>query len=285
MTRWLALLLFTMSAAASAVVIRGDVDDAAYRIAPSALPALVDLPGEGHGVLVAPQWVVTAAHAVAGPHGPARVVIDGRTVAVDRIVFHPGYAGLPPALVEQALATGDATLVLVFLASHDDLALLRLTQPVPGVAPLALDRSGDEVGREVTIVGKGATGTGEQGHDQQGPNRTALRRATNRISSADGRWLCYVFDPPATALPLEGAMGNGDSGGPVLVRVGDDWQLAGVASWKLVAGHVASARSGRYGQPACNVRLRHYADWIDRIVAEDGAQDAAAPADVSEPRP
>lgn len=62
--KWsLAFFLLAMSSAAGAVVTRADVDDAKYRVPASVFPALVDLPGEGHGVLIAPQWVVTAAHA------------------------------------------------------------------------------------------------------------------------------------------------------------------------------------------------------------------------------
>jgi len=48
---------------AQAIVVRHDVADAKYRITLSEFPALVYLPGEGHGVLIAPQWIVTAAHA------------------------------------------------------------------------------------------------------------------------------------------------------------------------------------------------------------------------------
>lgn len=55
--------LFIMPFAASAVVIRSDIDGSKYRIDPSEFRALADMPGEGHGVLIAPKWIVTAAHA------------------------------------------------------------------------------------------------------------------------------------------------------------------------------------------------------------------------------
>src|SRR3546814_17110002 len=61
MTRYLLLALLAISSTASAVVIRSDVDDAEYQIPASAFQALVAMPGEGRGVLLAPQWVVTAA--------------------------------------------------------------------------------------------------------------------------------------------------------------------------------------------------------------------------------
>ncbi|CAM4134311.1 Trypsin-like serine protease [Stenotrophomonas indicatrix] len=63
MNRWLFLLLAALPFAAGAIVIRDDVDDGRYRIERSDFPALADMPGEGHGVLIAPRWVLTAAHA------------------------------------------------------------------------------------------------------------------------------------------------------------------------------------------------------------------------------
>ena len=59
MTRLCLLALLVMSFSSSAIVIRHDVEDAKYRIPASEFPALVDMPGEGHGVLIAPQWVIT----------------------------------------------------------------------------------------------------------------------------------------------------------------------------------------------------------------------------------
>ena len=63
MKRWLFVALLTLSFGANGVVIRADVDDSNYRIDRSAFPALADMPGEGHGVLIARKWVLTAAHA------------------------------------------------------------------------------------------------------------------------------------------------------------------------------------------------------------------------------
>lgn len=58
------LALLVLSFSASAIVIRDDVDDSKYRVPASEFAALVDMLGEGHGVLIAPQWVITAAHAI-----------------------------------------------------------------------------------------------------------------------------------------------------------------------------------------------------------------------------
>lgn len=263
----LPVLLLALSSAANAIVIRHDVDDSAYRIPASEFPALVDMPNEGHGVLIAPQWVITAAHTIPVHSEFKQVVIGGASRDVERVFIHPGYKTPPQELIEQAMATGEAMLIAVFLSSSDDIALLRLTQPVTDVAPVALYKNSDQPGHVVKIVGKGAMGTGATGHNPGGPNRTELRRAFNKITSAYDRWFCYVFNEPPAAHPLEGILGNGDSGGPVLIQVNDQWLLAGLASWKVVHGHVMTSRPGRYGQVTCNVRLSHYIEWIEGVMS------------------
>ncbi|MBX3726785.1 MAG: trypsin-like serine protease [Xanthomonadales bacterium] len=272
MLRLALLALLAVSSAASAVVIRHDVEDAAYRIPAAEFPALVDMPGEGQGVLIAPQWVLTAAHTIAHPATLGHVELNGRRRAVDRVVVHPGYATPPQSMIDQALASGEGVLLVAFLATTDDLALVSLVEPVDDVEPVGLYRGRDEHGQTVRIIGKGATGDGATGHDRRGPNRTQLRRAYNTVSSAHERWFCYVFDAPPAGLPLEGTTGNGDSGGPVLIQAGGQWQLAGLAAWKFVPGDIRTARPGRYGQTSCNVRLGHYLAWIDLMTG-------AAPAD------
>lgn len=283
MTRFLLLLLIlAVSSTASAIVIRPDVDDSKYRIPASEFPALVDMPGEGHGVLIAPQWVITAAHTIPAHSGLEQVVINGVSRDVERVVMHSGYKTPPQELIDQAMASGEAMLIVVFLASSDDIALVQLAQPVTDVAPVAIYKDSDEPGQIVKIVGKGATGTGATGHDPRGHNRTELRRAFNKISSAYDRWFCYVFDEPPSALPLEGVLGNGDSGGPVLIQVDDRWLLAGVASWKVVQGDARTARPGLYGQTNCNVRLSHYVEWIESVIS---VQPQAAASNSFKPKP
>lgn len=268
MIRSLLFILLAASSTASAIVTRHDVDDSKYRVAATEFPALVELPGEGHGVLIAPQWVITAAHTISWQSHIKQVVIHGRAREVERVVIHSGYKTPPHELIQQAMASGEAMLVTVFLASSDDLALIKLRQAVTDVVPVALYKNSDEPGQVIKIVGRGATATGATGHDPKGPNRTQLRRAFNRITSAHDRWFCYVFDEPASALPLEGATGNGDSGGPALIQVNDQWLLAGLAAWKIVHGNVITARPGRYGQTGCNVRLSHYYEWIENVISE-----------------
>jgi secreted trypsin-like serine protease len=261
---WL-LALLVVSFSASAIVIRDDVDDSKYRVPASEFPALVDMPGEGHGVLIAPQWVVTAAHAVTWQSEIKQVTIAGVPRDVELLVIHPGYKKPPQKLLDQALATWDWTLFRALLSSSDDIALLKLAQPVTDVSPVAINKSDDEFGQIIEIIGKGATGNGVTGYEFSSSRRTELRRAYNKVTGADGRWLCYMFDKPSEALPLEGGSGSGDSGGPVLLQTEKGLLLAGLTSWSDPQS--TNRTPGRYGQITCNVRLSHYKDWIESIIS------------------
>jgi hypothetical protein len=152
-----------------------------------------------------------------------------------------------------------------------DIALLRLAAPVDDVKTPELYRHTDERGKLVTLYGKGATGNGVTGEYANSPHRGLLRRAHNCIVGAENQWLSYVFDCTSAAPPLEGVIGGGDSGGPVLIEAGGMWKLAGVTSWKSWKGDLKDFRSGVCGQSFYCSRISHYAAWIDRVTADRGA--------------
>lgn len=215
--------------------------------------------------MIAPQWVITVAHAITWQTDIKQVTINGVPRDVDRIVIHPGYKSPPQKLLDQALATWDWTLFRVLLSSSDDIALIRLAEPVTDVPSVELYKGDAEFGQIVKIIGKGATGDGVIGYEFSDSHRTELRRAYNKVTSAHGRWLCSTFDKPSNALPLEGGAGSGDSGGPILMMAGNNWLLAGMTSW--VDPQSTIRTPGRYGQIACNVRLSHYKIWIENVIS------------------
>jgi hypothetical protein len=262
-------LLLLASFSVGAIVIRDDVPDILYRMAASEFPALADLPGEGHGVLVAPGWVVTAAHAVSWQHSVDVIVVGGTPRAVRRLVVHPGYKQAPRSLVDAALKSGDWEAFFEFAASSDDIAMIELVEPVHDIEPARI-HEGSVLGKVVRIMGRGATGIGSKGHGLRGPNRTDLRHGYNEVTISEGRWIAYTFDEPPHALPLEASMGSGDSGSPLLVAVGDEWQVAGIAAWKRGVVEGTEIFPGRYGETSYGVRLEHYADWIRKTIATAG---------------
>lgn len=268
-----AFLLLLVSFGANAVVIRDDVPDLQYRMAVSAFPALADIPGEGHGVLIAPQWVITAAHAVSWQHSVDVVVVGGTPRAVSRVVIHPGYKKAPQVMIDAAMKSGDWEAFFDFTASSDDIALIQLAQPVRDVVPARIYH-GSALKKVVRIMGRGATGTGSEGHDLHGPNRTDLRHGYNEITVSEGRWIGYTFDKPPNALPLEATTGSGDSGGPILVAVDNDWHVAGITAWRRAEVNGAELRPGRYGEMSYGARLGNYADWIDTTTATGRAAEA-----------
>ncbi len=277
----LALSLLLIGRSANAIVIRHDVPDARYLVSPQSLPALVDLPFEGHGTLIASHWVVTAAHAVnfMKSHAEARyVTINGKRRDVAKIILYPDYEVSSEAwkkLFDQ-LKSGDAVAWKQryddAMASMHDIALLELKEPVEDVSPIALYRGSAESGQVVEIYGAGATGTDVSGAPDTADHRGALRRAENRITHASGPWIRYVFDCDPSALPLEGAIAGGDSGGPLLIKAHGQWVLLGIThGLDGSLDDVRHARNGDLRQGVCgqtfaSTRVSFYARWIDETI-------------------
>ena len=215
------------------MILRHDRPDAACLADEAAWPAVVTFfGGDGAGTLVADRWLLTAAHTARNIPPDHRVPVGGRERRIAGVVAHPD--GI-------------------------DLALVELDRSVDGVEPLALNDRLDEVGAEALLLGRGDFGNGLDGvlgADQR------LRRVTNRIDSADDRWLRLRFDPPPDCTALEGVGGEGDSGGPALLRDGGRLTLAGVSSWQDHDGPL-----GAYGCVEHYVRVAPHVSWIRAVIA------------------
>lgn len=259
--------LFIFPAMAHAIVIRPDVPDSSYQISDSVFPALVDLPGEGHGTLIAPQWVVTSAHSTQG-YMLHQVWLGGKWRDVARVVLYPGFkeefASVKVAAENPTLENWPL-LKSAFRSMHD-VALIELVEPVVDVKPVTLYRASDEQGKVVKIIGKGATGNGNVGQFEGTSHRGELRHAFNQIIYAHEQWLDYQFDCDAKALPLEGVLGDGDSGGPLLIESEGELKLAGIADWKHWPKGRTEFIAGICNQAFSYSRVSHYAKWIDGVI-------------------
>jgi hypothetical protein len=133
---------------------------------------------------------------------------------------------------------------------------------VQGVRPFELYADTDEVGQEVLLLGRGDFGNGLVG--VQGVDHR-LRRATNRIDTADEYWLAFRFDAPPEGTPLEGVCGEGDSGGPALIDREGRWLIAGVSSWQRHKPQPLST----YGCIEHYARVAPQLGWIQATIGRE----------------
>ena len=244
------------SAPSWAILVRDDVDEARYWADASQFGGLVDLSPEGHGVLIAPDWVLTAAHATLGSDlRRTGVTIGGKIRAVSAVVRHEKFAAPPADFASWTLSDNKS-----FLLAMDDIALIKLEAPVTDVEPIAIASGAIEPGARFEFAGRGRFGTGSAGQITGSNPAQRLRFARNRIDEVNGHWFVYTFDCDARALELEGFQGAGDSGTPLLIDHDGKRQVIGLISWRW-NGRRSSAGPA-YGAQGYALRLADYADWI-----------------------
>lgn len=262
MIRPLLLAVSLLSCLASqAVIIRHDVDPAAYEVRASDYPAVFFLERQGRSkvcvaTVIHARWALTAAHCadqtmLAETLDQQRrfaVEVGGKPREIDLLLVHPDY--------DQS--------------SRDDvdLALLRFRESASLPRPLPLHGLDDELGQVVALLGWGYFGRGLRGREYDDGR---LRLAENRIVSADRR-LRLRFDDPRSgegALPLEGTPSLGDSGGPALFSGPRGLSVIGVAVGEIKGEDFSEETQGRYGATAVYERVSLHLDWIQSIIAAD----------------
>lgn len=232
-------LAYIFVSSAQAIIIRHDRDDSKYVALGARYPAVCFIGRDGEGTLIAPRWVLTAAHVVDHlPKDARRVRFDTVDYPIEKVILHPDWKPGEP----------------------EDVALLMLSRPVEAVSPVALYTDTDEAGKLVTFVGRGDTGTGLTGPKIMDKKK---RAATNKVDSADNEWLYFTFDDPATATELEGISGPGDSGGPALIEKDGRLYTAGISVW----GRPGKNGRGTYGAREGYTRVSSYTDWITSVMS------------------
>lgn len=231
------------AAPAAAIMARHDVDGDDYRVDDDAFPAVVDLfaPGDCLGTLVRPDAILTVAHCAVDLDRRNTLSIGGDDHAIAAVHIHPRYRGF-----------------------RNDIALVRLVEPVVGVAPMAIDDGSVVVGDVLTLVGRGLHGIGSTG-EPDGLDDGRLRRATNRVTNVQRHWLEVTFDAPGEpgVLPLEGVGAAGDSGGPALLDTPSGPRVVGLNAWGDRADGVAI---GAYGSRDYSTRVALHRAWLQRVL-------------------
>jgi len=252
-----------LSGSAAGLALRHDVEESRYLELGQRFPAVVQVGGLASGTLIAPTWVLTAAHAPEllqrmSPDKPLEVRLGERTFEVARVVY--------PEARKQS-------------REEHDIALLKLATSVPEeIAPLELLAQAPEPGTEFVLAGWGILSIADQGvrlspEAMQSPTRR-LRAGWNAVEWLDEekRQLVALLDGPDTALELEAGPCLGDSGGPALVRVpgaGEEpqtWRVAGVIA--AIDDGDADGVLGEYGEEFRMTLVPAYADWIRATLQE-----------------
>ena len=247
---------------------------------------LYSVGGSGYiasGVLISPEWVLTAGHVVGGDNflgggitNMSFTLFSGASSFVYTAmewIPHPGWAA----------TSGDV------LAGYD-IGLVRLDTSVTGFQPATIFPTNSFAVQTGTIVGFGNTGTGLTGF--QGGTAGTKRAGENSIDAqGDGITIAsnivFVdFDRPGvpaesvigsvTPLALEYLSAPGDSGGGLFVTEGSETYLLGITSFGW--GYTDGTANSDYGDLSGFIVAPSFQSWINATTAvpEPGTWAAAA---------
>jgi len=242
--------------------IRDDVPDSSYLSLATSLEyasvgTFVNSWGyNGSAVLIAPDWILTAAHnLVAATSGT--FTIDGASYTSTQLIRNPDYQTSNPM-------------------AGSDFGLVHLSTSVQAIAPATLYTGSSEFGQIGTFVGYGFTGTGLTGYKTLDNQKRAFQNMIDGDFGNPAQVLGCDFDNPHTTannvfgdaapLALEGCVAPGDSGGGVFITVDSQTYLAGTISFVATTNGTPHAV---YGDLSGFGRVSAFVPWIDSVMVPE----------------
>lgn len=227
----------------------------------------------GSGTLIAPNWVLTAAHVVEDADSVSFNINSTAHAARDWFP-HPKW-------------NGD-------LVRGYDLALVRLAEPITDIEPAKLYGGRREFNATATFVGFGRTGDGRAGDTSfDGVKRAGTNVIDGFVKSGKGgrpiytsklaranRTFAVDFDNPsneadsvlgsAVPIDMEFLIAKGDSGGAVFLDFDDGVGavLAGIHSFAEIPDGVDDSD---YGDVTGHTRVSSFVRWIQKTLRDGGA--------------
>ncbi|MGB7158523.1 MAG: trypsin-like serine protease [Tepidisphaeraceae bacterium] len=277
------LVSWATAATANAGTIRHDRVDADYR-AYGNQPQFASVGSYSTGslfgsfTLIAPQWALTAAHVV-DTDGDG--LVSDETIANDTLRIGSQSRTAAEVIVPTGINgnrgwNGD-------INAGFDIALVRLTTPFTGITPASIYTSFQELGKTVTQVGFGQSGTGKTGSTGASGTKRAGDNVVDQLKlfSNGATALIWDFDEPSprtspnfsgssSPLDMEYLIGSGDSGGGSFIFENDAWRLAGVHSgtYDFYNYPGAADNGSTYGDGALITRVAAYQQFIASNIPE-----------------